>query len=176
MNSTMMPDKILPEDKFRDHLFTTRTIETLKKLVKEPKCFMLSIGFKNPHLALHVPYRYYEMYKNKTEAFKLSKKELRFPLHASAAGYKCCAEPTFRFMKQEGAARSRSSFPVGDINSPISQAMRDEIMTGYCAMISYTDTQLGRILDALDELKLWDKITIVLTADHGMHNGEKGLW
>ena len=176
MNSTVMPDKILPEDKFRDHLFTTRAIGTLKKLVKEPKYFMLSIGFKNPHLALHVPYRYYEMYKNKTEAFKLSKKELRFPLHASAAGYKCCAEPIFRFMKQEGAVRSRSSFPVGDINSPISQAMRDEIMTGYCAMISYTDTQLGRILDALDELKLWDKITIVLTADHGMHNGEKGLW
>lgn len=38
------------------------------------------------------------------------------------------------------------------------------------------DTQLGRVLDAIDELKLWNNITIILTADHGMHNGEKGIW
>ena len=28
----------------------------------------------------------------------------------------------------------------------------------------------------MDELNLWETTTIVLTADHGMHNGEKGLW
>ncbi len=34
----------------------------------------------------------------------------------------------------------------------------------------------GRILDVLDELKLWDNTTVILSADHGMHNGEKGIW
>jgi hypothetical protein len=38
------------------------------------------------------------------------------------------------------------------------------------------DTQLGRLLDAIDELQLWNNLTIILTADHGMHNGEKGIW
>ena len=28
----------------------------------------------------------------------------------------------------------------------------------------------------IDDLGLWNNITIVLSADHGMHNGEKGLW
>ena len=42
--------------------------------------------------------------------------------------------------------------------------------------ISFLDAQIGRILDTLDELKLWDSTTIVLTSDHGMHNGEKGIW
>ena len=176
MNSSVMPDKQLGEHQFRDHLFATRTISTLKSLAKDKKYFMLSIGFKNPHLALHVPYRYYEMYKNKTTHWKLSKKELRFPFYASAAGYKCCAESHFKYMHEEGARRKGKSIPIGDINKGIPLSMSDELMMGYCGMISYTDTQVGRILDALDELQLWNNITIVLTADHGMHNGENGLW
>lgn len=47
---------------------------------------------------------------------------------------------------------------------------------GYSAAITYLDDQLGRLLDALDELDLWKSIIVVLTSDHGMHNGEKGLW
>jgi iduronate 2-sulfatase len=176
MNSSVMPDKVRQEHEFRDHLFTTRTIDTLKRLVKEPKYFMLNIGFKNPHLALHAPYRYYEMYKNKTESWKLSKKELRYPFLASAGGYKCCAEPAFHYMNDEGASRHKKSVHLGDINQAIPSSMRDELMMGYCAMITYVDTQVGRILDALDELSLWNNITVLLTADHGMHNGEKGLW
>ena len=31
---------------------------------------------------IHIPYHYYDLYKNKTEAFKLTKKESRFP-HSS---------------------------------------------------------------------------------------------
>jgi arylsulfatase A-like enzyme len=34
----------------------------------------------------------------------------------------------------------------------------------------------GRILDAIDELELWSNLTVVLTSDHGMHLGEKGIW
>lgn len=176
MLSSVMPDKKRQEHEFRDHLFTTRTIDALEKLVKEPKYFMLNIGFKNPHLALHVPHRFYEMYKNKTESWRLTKKELRFPFLASGGGYKCCAEGEFHYMNNEGASRHKESISLGDINQAIPLRMRDELMMGYCGMITYTDTQLGRILDAVDKLNLWNNLTIVLTADHGMHNGEKGLW
>jgi hypothetical protein len=58
----------------------------------------------------------------------------------------------------------------------ISDQMRLELIKTYCAGISFLDTQLGRILDKMDELKLWDDTTVVLTSDHGMHNGEKGIW
>jgi iduronate 2-sulfatase len=54
--------------------------------------------------------------------------------------------------------------------------MYNELMIGYAAAVTYVDKQLGRVLDVLDELQLWDNLTVVLTADHGMHNGEKGLW
>ena len=54
--------------------------------------------------------------------------------------------------------------------------MHDELMMSYCGGVSYLDSQLGRILDVLDELNLWNNLTVVLSSDHGMHNGEKGLW
>ena len=59
---------------------------------------------------------------------------------------------------------------------PFTDDMHNEIMKGYCGSISYLDVQLGRILDTLDKLELWDDTVIVLTSDHGMHNGEKGIW
>lgn len=49
---------------------------------------MVGLGFKLPHLAVHVPWQYYEMYRNRTDAFALSKKELRFPPSAPEASYR----------------------------------------------------------------------------------------
>ena len=42
-----------------------------------------------------------------------------------------------------------------------------ESMRGYAAAISYVDEQLGKVLDTLDELNLWNNVTVVLTSDHG---------
>jgi arylsulfatase A-like enzyme len=54
--------------------------------------------------------------------------------------------------------------------------MRDELMMGYCAGVSFVDKQVGKLLDVMDRHNLWENTTVVLTADHGMHNGEKGIW
>ena len=52
----------------------------------------------------------------------------------------------------------------------------DELMVGYCAAVTFVDEQLGRLLDMMDRHNLWATTTVVLTSDHGMHNGEKGIW
>jgi hypothetical protein len=92
MNSSTMPDKVRQEHNFRDHEFSMKTIEILEKLVKEPKHFMLGVGFKLPHLALHVPYDFYSIYKTKEKRnmWKLSKKELRFPASTTEIAWRCC--------------------------------------------------------------------------------------
>src|SRR5690606_24639283 len=51
-----------------------------------------------------------------------------------------------------------------------------ELLHGYYAAVSYTDTQIGKVLDELDRLNLTKNTIIVLWSDHGFHLGEKGLW
>jgi len=178
MNSSTMPDRVQREEDFRDYDFTTRTIRAMKTLAAKKQFFMTAIGFKLPHLAVHLPYKYYSMYKGqeKKDAWRLTKKELRFPMSSPEVSYRCCADPVFKHMRDEGASRADRVLPLGDINMPFTEEMHNELMMGYCGSVSFLDTQIGRLLDTVDELKLWNNLTIVLTADHGMHNGEKGIW
>jgi arylsulfatase A-like enzyme len=176
MNSSTMPDKVRKEESFRDYLFSSRAIKTLEKLIKLPNYYMLAVGFKLPHLAVHVPFKYYEMYKKHTQAWKLSKKELRFPASTSEVSYRGCAEPEFKFMRGEGSQRYNRTVPLGDVSFAFTDEMHNELMIGYSAAVTFVDKQLGRLLDVLDKYDLWSNLTVVLTADHGMHNGEKGIW
>jgi arylsulfatase A-like enzyme len=64
MNASTMPDKTRPEHSFRDWQFATKAISGLKRMATDAsgKYFMLAVGFKLPHLAVHLPYKYFEMY------------------------------------------------------------------------------------------------------------------
>ena len=79
-------------------------------------------------------------------------------------------------MNEEGTLPAKREYDMENIQMAIPQDMYTEMMWGYSAAISFVDYQLGRVLDVLDELDLWKNLTIVLTSDHGMHNGEKGMW
>ncbi|MCC7408540.1 MAG: sulfatase [Phycisphaeraceae bacterium] len=46
----------------------------------------------------------------------------------------------------------------------------------YAALLSMCDAQLGRVLDAMDELKLWDDTMLVVWTDHGFMLGEHDCW
>jgi iduronate 2-sulfatase len=78
-------------------------------------------------------------------------------------------------MSQEGASHWEKAERVENMLKLSSEAYT-EMMWGYAASITFVDEQVGRLLDAVDRLQLWDNLTIVLTSDHGMHNGEKGTW
>ena len=83
-------------------------------------------------------------------------------------------------MNSEGALKYKYKTNLEDFvrfsNYTLPYKMHEELMWGYSAAVSFLDAQLGRILDVIDELALWNNLTIVLTSDHGMHNGEKGMW
>jgi arylsulfatase A-like enzyme len=58
----------------------------------------------------------------------------------------------------------------------VSDADARRLKHGYYASVSYIDAQVGRLLDALDELGIADRTIIVLWGDHGWKLGEHGSW
>ena len=177
MNSTTMPDRNTPENSFKDHIITTLAIERLEAFAKSNESFFLGIGHKLPHLAMHVPYSSYEVYKDKGALFERKKSERQLAQSVPGISYRCCADQYFNFMNAEGALpANRSISTERDLEFVVPQDMYTELMIGYASGIHFVDKQLGRLLDAIDHLHLWKNLTIVLTSDHGMLNGEKGMW
>ena len=59
---------------------------------------------------------------------------------------------------------------------PLSDSMALTLIHGYYACVSYTDAQIGKVLDALEELGLKENTIVVLWGDHGWNLGEHTLW
>lgn len=174
----MNPDRHKPESDFQDYIFASKAIHGLEVLSKMDENFFVGIGFKLPHLLVHFPHKYFEMYRSRKEVWeKTNPQSLQFPRTAHAISYRCCAATTYHYMNEEGnKPYVRETHKLNNIESFVPLDMHVELIWAYSASITYLDVQLGRVLDTLDRLNLWDNITIVLTADHGMHNGEKGIW
>ncbi|MBA3713389.1 MAG: sulfatase-like hydrolase/transferase [Pyrinomonadaceae bacterium] len=62
------------------------------------------------------------------------------------------------------------------IGRDASEAEAREVMQAYYASTTFTDDNVGHVLDALERLGLRDKTIIVFWGDHGYHLVEKGKW
>jgi uncharacterized sulfatase len=58
-------------------------------------------------------------------------------------------------------------------STPSDQDTRDG-MRSYLACVTFMDTQLGRVLDTMDRLKLWDNTIVIMIGDNGYHLGSRG--
>ena len=58
----------------------------------------------------------------------------------------------------------------------LSDAEADELRANYLALVAMCDHYLGKLLDAMDDLALWQDTAIILTTDHGFLLGEKSWW
>lgn len=65
--------------------------------------------------------------------------------------------------------------PAGDPLKPAaSPDSRRASLRAYFACISFMDRQLGRVLDTMDRLKLWDNTIVLMLGDNGYHLGTRG--
>lgn len=130
---------------------TDKAIELLGGELKD-KPFFLAVGFVRPHVPLVAPEPYYTPYP--AEKMKLPKQVEND--HADIPKLGLTGTGKRRGMKDEMA--------------------RKRTLRAYYASVSFMDTQVGRLLDALDKQGLADNTLIVFMSDHGYHLGEHDFW
>ena len=144
------------EDALRDGKTAKRAVEVLEQ-VKDQQ-FFLAVGFYKPHLPYNAPKQYFELYENVT-----------FDLSAISRGEASEITPP-----HWNEARPFEDIPDGI--APLSYDKILELTRAYAAATSYTDAQVGRVLNQLDALGLTENTVIVFCGDHGYNLGENGTW
>ena len=142
------------EEQFVDHQIASWAVEKLHE--KHDRPFFFALGFMRPHVPFFPPERVYNSLKN--VRLPAVKEDDWSDLPEAAAKLTLSNEkiPTHAWMKEEDRWRL---------------AVR-----AYLACVSWVDTQIGRVLDALDQSPYADNTIIILYSDHGYHLGEKQRW
>jgi arylsulfatase A-like enzyme len=117
--------------------------------------FFLACGIYRPHEPWFVPQKYFD----------------RFPLEdiQLPPGYK---EDDLDDLPPAGRKRGPNRY-FAHIQEHDQWRMG---IQGYLASISFADTMVGRVLDALESSPHRDNTIVVLWSDHGWHLGEKQHW
>lgn len=149
------------DDAYPDGRVAKAAVEALHGFAKQKdrKPFFLATGFRKPHLPFTAPAKYWERYANHAAP------PLTHPDPPSGA-------PALA-LHNSVELRGYLGIPQ---KGALSTKLTDRLRRGYYAAMSYTDAQIGRVLQALRETGLQRDTIVVFWADHGWHLGEKGLW
>jgi len=151
MQFTVEKDSDLP-----DGLMADTAVETLQNYKASGQRFFLGLGFFKPHLPFVAPKQDWEAFsKVKIPAAPEGKIDSEF-WHRSGEFYKYKAPH--------------------ENTRPLSLEATNQSRRAYLACVRYTDRQVGKVLNALQELGLDEDTVVVLWGDHGWHLGEQEIW
>jgi arylsulfatase A-like enzyme len=153
-----------PDDLYYDGAQTDVAVAKLAELKRLGRPFFFAVGYYRPHLPFNAPKRYWNLYDR--EAIVPS------PDAGPPAGAPPMAINNMRELR--GYADFRHVVPPTDGRLTAAEARL--LKHGYYASVSYVDAQVGRLLDALDELGLAENTIVVLWGDHGWKLGEHNAW
>lgn len=144
------------DDFYKDGKVASDAITTLKQL-KDDK-FLMFVGFSKPHLPFNAPKKYWDLYD--PEQFAVPSRDK--------------PDDMFRLaLTKWGELRMYGGIPKeGDLNDELTKTL----IHGYYATVSYMDAQVGKVMQALNDLGLRENTMVVFMSDHGYKLGEYGAW
>jgi uncharacterized sulfatase len=138
-----------PDNQHTDSLVADAVIAMMEKRRRDP--WFLGAGFYRPHVPWIAPSRYFDLY----------------PLD------RIQPKP---FDEAEMSIAPEWAYFTRPANWGMTELQRREAIRAYYASISFMDAQVGRLLDALDRLRLTSNTTVVFWGDNGYQLGEHGQW
>jgi iduronate 2-sulfatase len=148
----------MPDEKYFTHQLATAAIDYIQKSNDQP--WFMAVGFTKPHLPFVAPKKYWDLYdRNDLPIAKNPQMPSQAPRQA-------------RHNWQE----LRGMYNDIPKDGPVPDEKALELKHGYYASLSFTDSNIGRILKHLDKTDKRKNTTIILWGDHGWQLGEHGLW
>jgi arylsulfatase A-like enzyme len=142
------------DESYLDGQMAKAAVARLQEYKQEGTRFLMTLGFFRPHLPFAAPKAYFDLYDpNNLPA--------PFPLVAPTN-----ALPGTAAQSSELNNYGHSYYP-GDPGTHTDDAYRRKLRWAYYACVSYIDAQVGKVLDALDQLGLAENTIVVLWGDHG---------
>lgn len=165
-NNLVKPYECAPcdDEGLPDGIIARTAVEKLKALAAGRQPFCLAIGFYKPHLPFNAPEKYWKLYDE--ERIGLSP--------APDVPQDCYPQLTLHNSHEFGAYRKGDE--VLSLRQKASDAYARKLRHAYFACVSYTDAQVGKVLQALRESGLAENTVIVVWGDHGWHLGDQGVW
>lgn len=149
----------VPDTFYRDGQLADRAVKDLRRLAKMNQPFFLAVGFFKPHLPFVAPSRYWDRYSSND----IDVPDNYFPPKNV---------PT-EALHNFGELRNYAGVPKEGM---LEHDLARTLIHGYYACVSYTDTQIQRLLDELDATGQRHNTIVVLWGDHGWNLGEHTLW
>lgn len=121
--------------------------------------FFVAVGFERPSFPLEAPQRHFDLYPRTTwgppQAPEPPRDAPLFALHRSEE------------------IRGYADIPD---EGPIPEPKARELIGAYRASVSFVDSQIGLLLDALEEAGRSEDTVVAVVGVNGSHLGELGLW
>ncbi len=156
----------IADTEYADGLTTQVAVEIIENYDQDQPLF-LAVGYKKPHLPFVAPKKYWDMYDRSSlpmpEFTTVAKNSPKFAYHKSGE------------LHSYSDIKPVSTFDENDLTVLPESKVR-ELIHGYYACVSYTDAQVGLLIDALEEKDMLDNTIIILWGDHGWHLGDHGMW
>jgi uncharacterized sulfatase len=128
-------------------------IAAIEKQTAAGKPWFIGAGFHRPHDPFLVPKKYFDLYPPGSLKLYHDPADITPlpPLSMGGGGFKAAFDA---FTDQD----------------------RLDFQRAYYAGVSFMDAQVGRLLDTLDRLKLWDRTLVIFAGDNGYHHNERNWW
>src|SRR5262249_53888491 len=136
----------VPDSAMGDTQIVDWAIERLRK--EQPEPFFLGVGFYRPHIPLWVPAKYLAAFP--TNSIQLPPYAQNYLNDLSVIGQKFALEPV----------------SAGSHATVVKYKQWEAAVAAYLACIYYVDTQIGRLLAALDESPNGRDTVIMIWGDH----------
>ena len=149
----VFPEK---DEEQNDYEIASWAVKYLHDAKADDKPFFLGVGFGRPHVPCYASQKWFDLYPEESLKMPpmLEGDRDDIPEFAAYLNWRL-PEPKLKWLKENNEWKP--------------------LVRSYLASVSFVDSQVGRVLDALEKSPHADNTIVVLFSDHGWHLGEKDI-